>query len=381
MNVPAGSSRPGSSRRSIRRLGAFALIFVLQFGIFEIGLRTWGGSEAGPSFQGLFEDDPATGFRLKPHARIHFKTADFESDIAINGLGVRDDEEIGPKPPDERRILILGDSLVLAVQVPFDQTFGELLEARLNAESSGPRYRVVNAGVQGYGPVEEALFFRRIAATVQPDLVIVSVFVGNDAEEALASRGRLEGSAMRLRDSTLTRLRRMLRRSMVWQILRLRIVSAGERFSTFARPEPPLQSYAAQPSPRIAEGLALTKQRIETIVADGRSLGARSAIVLMPARFQVDDGDYGRLREIVRQAGGELVRDAATERFDDVLAGLPASRLDMLPKLRRALPGPDLFYQTTVHLTPRGHRVVADALMEFIRTQGLLGIPPEADQY
>ena len=29
---------------------------------------------------------------------------------------------------NERRILILGDSLVLSVQVPFAQTFGELLE-------------------------------------------------------------------------------------------------------------------------------------------------------------------------------------------------------------------------------------------------------------
>ena len=43
----------------------------------------------------------------------------------------------------------------------------------------------------------------------------------------------------------------------------------------------------------------------------------------MPARFQVDDGDYGRLREVVAAAGGTLVRDAATERFD---AGARAAR-------------------------------------------------------
>ena len=76
---------------------------------------------------------------------------------------MRDDEEIGPKAPDERRIVMLGDSLVLSVQVPFAQTFGELLERRLNARPSAYRYRVINAGVQGYGPVEELLFFRAIA--------------------------------------------------------------------------------------------------------------------------------------------------------------------------------------------------------------------------
>src|SRR5262245_55479168 len=132
---------------------------VLQFGIFEAALRTWGTSEAAPAFQGLFTADPETGYRLKPGAHVRFTTAEFDTEIAINRAGVRDDEEIGPKAPDERRIVILGDSLVLSVQVPFHQTFGELLEARLNSRHFPYRYRVINAGVQGYGPVEERLFF------------------------------------------------------------------------------------------------------------------------------------------------------------------------------------------------------------------------------
>ena len=68
--------------------------------------------------------------------------------------------------------MLLGDSLVLSVQVPFSGTFGEILERRLNARGDGVRYRVINAGVQGYGPVEEQLFFRKIVDLVQPDLVL-----------------------------------------------------------------------------------------------------------------------------------------------------------------------------------------------------------------
>ena len=48
----------------------------------------------------------------------------------------------------------------------------------------------------------------------------------------------------------------------------------------------------------------------------------------MPARFQVDEADYGRLKAIVAAAGGSLVRDAATERFDAALAPL-IPRLDV----------------------------------------------------
>jgi lysophospholipase L1-like esterase len=355
-----------------RRVVALALIVFAQFWIFEAGLRTWGSSEAAPSFQGLFENDPEIGYRLKPHARTHFKTSEFAADIAINGAGVRDDEEIGEKRPGERRIVLLGDSLVLSVQVDFAGTFGEILERRLNARGGPATYRVINAGVQGYGPVEEQLFFRRIAARVQPDLVLVVVFVGNDAEEAVNSQPKLtnRGAATVVTDSLLTRLRRLVRRSMVLQILRLRFVAATERLRPqLAPPEPPLQSYAASPAPRIARGIELTRSSLEDVIATAAGAGAQTGIVLMPARFQVDDADYGRLAQAVADAGGRLVRDAASQRFDEGLASLPAPRLDLLPGLRAALPGPDLFYQETVHLTPRGHQVVAEGLESFVEQQ------------
>ena len=160
---------------------------------------------------------------------------------------------------------------------------------------------------------------------------------------------------------------------MVLQILRLRVVSAAERFGgRLAAPEPPLQSYAAHPAPRIARGMAIARQCMVQIDGVAASVGARSGVVLMPARFQVDDADYGRLRDAVRDSGGELVRDAATGRFDSALRELPIPRFDVLPALRAALPGPDLFFQETVHLTPRGHEVVAAALDRFLEQSGLL---------
>jgi hypothetical protein len=356
----------------------FVAILLVQFALFEAGMRSWGGSEASPAFQRLFMDDPAVGYRLRPGVRTRFRTAEFVAEIGINQAGVRDEEEIGPKPPGERRIVILGDSLVLSVQVDFERTFGALLQQRLNRDApEGIRYRVINAGVQGYGPVEELLFFRAVARHFEPDVVLVGLFVGNDAEEALISAPRLRGeqrpALQAVSERLHLRLRRLVRRSMVLQVLRLRVTAALDR----VRPqrlvaEPPLQSYARNPAPRIAEGMAVATEVVEAIAADAAAAGARTGVVLMPARFQVDDADYGRLREIVREAGGELVRDAATDRFDEALASLPLPRFDLLPDLRRTLPGPDLFYQQTIHFTPHGHEVVAAALERFLLESGLL---------
>jgi hypothetical protein len=362
-------------RRHARRILLFVAILFIQFFLFEAGLRTWGTSEAAPAFQGLFTPDPVIGYRLKPGARVRFTTPEFDTDIAINNGGVRDSEEIGPKPAGEKRILILGDSLVLSVQVPFERTFSELLEQRLNAPSglahvpANVHYRVINAGVQGYGPVEELLFFRRVVKQFEPDLVLATVFVGNDAEEALTSAGKLSerrAAADILRESATTRLRRTVRRSMVLQVLRLRMRGATDRLRGFeGPPEAPLQTYAAKPAPRIAEGLGIARNCIEQIASEAAAAGARTGIVLMPARFQVDDGDYGRLRDAVASQGGELVRDAATERFASVLSPLALPMTDLLAPLRQAPPGPALFFERNVHLTLRGHAVVADHLAQF----------------
>ena len=360
----------------VRRALLIFAIAATQFALFELALRLWGHSEAAPSFQALFTPDPVIGYRLRPDARTRFVTEEFEALIAINAQGVREDATIGPKAPNERRIVILGDSLVLSVQVDLQQTFGRLLEARLNSGGGTTRYRVINAGVQGYGPVEELLFFRHYVRGFQPDLVIATLFVGNDAEEAVASAPKLLGTARPLADalsnSAMTRLRRLVRRSMVLQIVRLRIVSITDRLSNWiSPPEPPLQSYAEKPASRIAEGLRISRECVETIAAEAAADGARTMVMLMPARFQVNDTDYGHLKKAVEGAGGKLIRDAATERFDRALADLPVPRFDALPALRAALPGPDVFFQKTVHLTPRGHDVVARALEEFIRRQGL----------
>jgi lysophospholipase L1-like esterase len=363
------------SRGALRRLALVAAIFAVQFAVFEAALRTWGSSEAAPAFQGLFEGDPVLGYRLKPGARVRFATDEFDTEIRVNSAGVRDDDEIGEKPLNEQRILILGDSLVLSVQVPFGQTFGELLERRLNSRGSPLRFRVINGGVQGYGPVQELLLLRSLLPVVKPDLIIETLFVGNDIEDAFSAAPLLEprqrAIAEAARAAVITRLRRLVRSSMVLQVLRLRVLAATQRFTrTAGPPEAPLQSYAAHPAPRIAHGLAVIHRVVQQMQQQGGAAGARTAVMLMPARFQVNDEDYGHLRDAVTQSGGTLVRDAAGERIDQALRDIPVPRFDALPALRAA--GADAFFLRTVHLTPRGHEIVAEALDRFLRESRLV---------
>ena len=360
------------SPSTIRRVLIAAIILIAEFAVLEAGLRVYGAFEGTTTFSSLFMDDPDVGTRLRPNARIRYTTAEFTADIAINEQGVRDDAPLGPKPAGERRIVVLGDSLVLAVQVAFADTFCERLERRLNASGGAVHWRVINAGVQGYGPVQEWLLFDKVAAAFDPDIVLVVPFVANDATDAADSVASLEaGHAIKTVQPSVQWIRRVVRSSVVLQSVRARWDQLRAHV-TMGTPERPLGSYLTDPPPVVMQGLEVSRRAIGQIAQRASGLGARTAIALMPARFQTNDPDYQRLDVTVRHAGGVLDRDSASRRFHDALAPLNLPMTDLQTVLARQPDREGLFYQQTVHLTPRGHGVVADALFDFLQTSGLL---------
>jgi hypothetical protein len=366
------TARPSIGPLLIRLL-VLAALFAGEFVVLEASLRWHGGSEASPEFQALFTDDNEVGHRLRPNAHARYTTAEFSTDLKINAQGVRDDADIAPKPADERRVVILGDSLVLSVQVPLEETFGKRLEARLNAEDRAHHWRVINAGIQGYSPVEEWLFYEHVASAFQPDIVIVVAFVGNDAVEAYDRRSWIDADhppELSVSDRARTRLVRLVRSSMVLQYVRLRVDLLRSKFTT-PGPERPLVTYAADPPPEVADGLAVTRRAYGLIADLAAKNGARTGLVLMPARFQTDDADYGYLSETVRASGGVLVRNSGSERFAEALAPLGLPMIDLQPVLARQPDRVGLFFQRNVHLTARGHEVVGEALDAFLKTSGL----------
>jgi len=355
-----------------RRVMVLAVILIVQFALLEAGLRLYGAFEGSSTFQSLFMDDPRVGIRLRPNTHVRYSTVEFTADIDINAQGVRDDEPIGAKAPNERRIVVLGDSLVLSVQVSLAETFCKKLERQLNARGGSVHWRVINGGVQGYGPVEEWMFFDHVVAAFDPDLVLIVAFVGNDAIDAAGMSASFEaGRPIAATQPGVRWFRRVVRSSVVLQSVRVRWDQLRSKI-VLGTPEAPLASYLTTPPPVVADGLTISRRAFGRIAERAAGFGARTAIALMPARFQVNDTDFGNLQQIVREAGGELDRQAASGRFMDALAPLGLPIVDLQPALFAQPNRQGIFFQRTVHLTPRGHDVVARAIEEFLRTSGLV---------
>lgn len=171
----------------------------------EVALRL-----AGVSFQDFYKADPARGVAHRPGARGWFRREGRQY-ITINREGFRDRDHPARKAPGTYRIAVLGDSFAEGLQVRLEATFVAVLEREL-ARCAGFRGRnveVFNFGVSGYGTAQELLTLRDRAWEVEPDLVLLAFFPGNDVSDnsRVLKRDpespyfRLEGDALVLDDS------------------------------------------------------------------------------------------------------------------------------------------------------------------------------------
>ncbi len=92
----------------------------------------------------------------------------------INGLGIREQLEPGPRGERERRIVTLGDSGVFGWGVPDGRTWQEQLELLLRERFPGWTIEVVNLGVPGYSSVQALRLLEDLGWRYEPDLVLVA---------------------------------------------------------------------------------------------------------------------------------------------------------------------------------------------------------------
>ena len=123
------------------------------------------------------------GARLRPNTRsqiIRHTLSGRDVLIEVNSMGLRY-PELGKKASDEFRVLVLGDSITLGDFLPEDETLTRQLEKLASGRSK--RIIFINAGIPGAGTMEELYLYEEVRDRVQPDLVLVEMYL-NDAQTA-----------------------------------------------------------------------------------------------------------------------------------------------------------------------------------------------------
>jgi lysophospholipase L1-like esterase len=260
---------------------------------------------------------------------------------------------------DGPRVLVLGDSHTYGL-VDSHETFCSVLEELLRARPGAGGAQVWNAAVAGSGPYEYLGSLRRHIG-LEPDLVVVVVFTGNDFINAMPY------------DEFFTKQRPPI----ADRAMRQRLADAREHWRA------PLaqgfnQALEFKFAPAEAErALAAATRALEELVALCASRHVPLLVALLPTKVDVDavveEDGIARMLEILElpredyainaELGARLGRaaDAAGAR---VLELAPAMAADERP----------LYWRQDHHLAVMGHRAVAMILLPVV--EELLGQAP-----
>lgn len=349
----------------------------------------------------FWEHDPLVGTRLKPGVEGWWtqEEHEFRVPVRINSLGLRDLERPETKPAGVKRVLLIGDSHVEALQVQLEQAIGRQLEENLRRTDA--TVEVISAGVSGYGTAGEYLFFQDRGWKLGADLVLLAFYPGNDVknnspdlEKSLVPQYDASGELIRIDTDPPGRGERsIVGRSHAYTYIRKLVltrqpavarwlVAAGLMKDGALRSAPsnegvPLDYwvYADPPPPEWAAAWEHTLRILDRFRDAVVARGARFAIMVVTSRDHVYPSSWAALEESYpRLKSGLWNLEAPTQRVLDWCQSRGVACLNLLPifQVDRDSGGDRLHYVHDGHWTAAGHALAARAASQFILRESLL---------
>lgn len=363
-----------------RRLGVDVLValvgVVLAAAVGELALRAFWPQRSDVTL-GMFEQDAVAGYRLRGGYRNEIRVPEYRTKILTDDEGYRVPERSSAAAPEAGRLLAIGDSFAFGVGVDAEETFAEVLEGRLNSRAPGA-WQVRNGGVGGYGPWRTAQALMARQGEWRPDIVVHALYVGNDLEDSdpqASAAGSVvrEGRLVSAGNHPLLKLRLFLRtRSHLYAFLRqhgygLYCASGLWQRSQYLDPI----GLREWPERITDVTWPVGRESIAAIRDWAAERGVRYLVVVVPARWQVDDDAWQSYRRAWRVPDSSFDRDHAQREVFAALAELDVPVLDLLPALRRAqASGVRTYYRLDPHWTAAGHALCAQLLAGELESLG-----------
>jgi hypothetical protein len=322
-------------------------------------------------------------YELRPGYRGQLRRREFRNRIAIGSGGFR-----GPDFPARKggrpRILAVGDSFTFGWGVEEDEAWPRRLE-RVLAEEHGVAAEVINAGfAAGYYPDTYYLWLVERGLALDPDLVVLGLYIGNDLDHPLVEENlwlEVDGRGLPRRivnrDSEVdhgywVRRVRPRRYRLPWlrdrHLFQLALGALRpllpRRAGAAAASTGPPPMYRLAHDARTVAVIARVERLLGATAEAAERRGAPLAVLLIPERIQIGPfppGEELRARwdEPQRLLGGFFAA-----------AGIPC--LDLLAAVRAAPAGSTLYYPQDSHFNRDGHEVAARALGRFLLERRLV---------
>ena len=339
---------------------------------------------------GFYTVDPPGRYRLSPGYRGRiYNRAEYDNEIRINAEGLRG-EEVGQKTERLTRLLAIGDSFVFGVGVEDTETFTAVMADQLT--EIGVPAAGLNAGIPAFGVPDAVSWLARRGLALQPDVVILSIFQGNDLVDASPDReeilivdgllvpGQSAGGIKAwlhrhshlyvllkslLEQPSLLPLRAKMGLGEPWKVRVLR-----EEFGVYRQTAPA----------DLGPAIEATDRALEELKTLGKVQGFSVVAVLIPSEIQVDGERWAAGLASLSLDAEEYDPEIPTRIFVDLLDRHAISTLDLGPVFAEGLAaGEDLYYRLDRHWTKQGHELAADAIESFLAPKLRDEGPADAD--
>jgi len=365
--APAAMSRLLSSlfdRPIATKLLISFLVVCVPLTIVEVAVRPFTIAHLEKKESSLFVRDADLGWRLRPGIRLWGGVK-----VSINGKGL-----CGPEIPYSRdaskpRILYLGDSVTFGFRLSkYDQAYPFRIQSQLEKEL-GREVETVNTAVDGYSQWQEHLVLEREGVRYEPDIVILG-FILNDVTERFhlvkfggtTLGGQMSNSYYSLED--------WLRHNSVVYVL-IRRFKGKVHFGTdvqkgaAAHELEEIKDLAMSPeAPVVRKNWALTLADMDKIVDLCQKRRLPLGIVVFPFTFQFEDHERLSAPQKVLKSYCEARHIPCLDLLP-LLAGHLQSQTDTIK---------DLFLDDD-HLTARGSQMVAQFVVDWLRSEQTLWSP------
>lgn len=155
----------------------------------EVG--TWGEFPA-------LQVDSETVYSLIPNKLTHLKYNNYDYFVKTNSLGFASPEiDLTNKSSNNIRIMILGDAFSMPEGLEYEFSYPALLEKKLQNEFPEKTIHVINAGVTGYGPIEEQAQLKKYIDIIKPDIIINQLFINEFDDINYTKESKLIGIGLK----------------------------------------------------------------------------------------------------------------------------------------------------------------------------------------
>lgn len=322
----------------VRNLGLFAVSTILSLLLAEWLVKTLSPQQL--AVWHTTED----GMVIHPPGLTTYLT-EFNQEIRFNAMGMRDIDHAKKNREDTTRILVFGDSFMEALQVVFEDSFPSLLESGLR-EALHRNVEVINCGVSGWGQDDQLTYLEKYGRALEPDLILVAMTLHNDVSDnmkeqfhTLAYDKLILKPVTRMSVSELKILHVkdfLASHSHLWQLLR-KWKSLGEiRNLATALDKHVMQLIGKnEETEELKRGWKVTFELFKGIREVGKSMGAETAIMLIPLKLQLQDDSLDGFRTLTDMSMDDIAIEKPQQAMRTFGHEANIEIIDLLPTLRR----------------------------------------------